>query len=145
MTSTWAGHAFTFQAYGHPNITATHPTTLEITREPQLTSRGDCIVGVRATCGASGLPANLKDVLSSNLGKATLKITVEGETFVVLGRGSSALTLQHTQEMVFRKSSFASDRTVFVKADKAAMNIPRTMVRLLRNPEQQLEIEIRAF
>ncbi|MHA1410910.1 MAG: DUF371 domain-containing protein, partial [Candidatus Odinarchaeia archaeon] len=35
-----------FKARGHENITATHPTTLEITKDMKLTPRGDCIIAV---------------------------------------------------------------------------------------------------
>ena len=52
------------------------------------------------------------------------------------------LTFQDPGEMVVRKSAYASDRTLLVRADKAAVDIPRSMVRKLQNPEQLLEIEI---
>ncbi|HIP58595.1 MAG TPA: DUF371 domain-containing protein, partial [Archaeoglobus profundus] len=32
-------------AWGHPNITAKHRTTLEITKDEELSIRGDCIIG----------------------------------------------------------------------------------------------------
>jgi uncharacterized protein len=143
MTHPQAALVFAFQAYGHSNIKATHPTTLEITTQSRLTSRGDCIVGVRASCGASGLPAAFKRALSSDLGRAALQIRADGESFEVKGGGSSNLTFQHPQEMVVRKSAYASDRTLLVNADKAAVDIPRKMVRLMQNPDQLLEIEIR--
>jgi uncharacterized protein len=145
MTHPQPAAVFTFQAYGHSNITATHPTTLEITTQSRLTSQGDCIVGVRATCGASGLPAALKRALSSDLGRAAFQIRAAEESFEVEGGGSSNLTFQHPEEMVIRKSAYASDRTVLVSADKAAVDIPRKMVRLMQNPNQLLEISIRVI
>ncbi|HID73268.1 TPA: DUF371 domain-containing protein [Candidatus Micrarchaeota archaeon] len=42
-------------ARGHPNIRAEHETTFEVTTEPSLTPRGDCIVGVQADKAASDL------------------------------------------------------------------------------------------
>ena len=35
-------------ARGHPNIRATHKTTLEVTKEKELSPRGDCIIGICA-------------------------------------------------------------------------------------------------
>ncbi|RLF17024.1 MAG: DUF371 domain-containing protein, partial [Thermoprotei archaeon] len=31
-------------AWGHPNIRALHRSTMEITKEPYVTPRGDCII-----------------------------------------------------------------------------------------------------
>jgi hypothetical protein len=39
---------YKFNAYGHPNILATHKTTLEFTKDNELSLKGDCIVGVKA-------------------------------------------------------------------------------------------------
>ena len=102
-------------------------------------------MGVRASCGAAGLPGSLKQILSRDTGRALLKIRADEECFEVVGRGSSGLTFQNAREIVVRKSTFTSDRTLMVDADKAAKDIPRRMVRLLRDPEQLLEIEIRAI
>ncbi|MCB1032493.1 MAG: DUF371 domain-containing protein, partial [Acidobacteria bacterium] len=38
-----------FRARGHANLRATHHKTLEITRDPEISLRGTCIVGVAAT------------------------------------------------------------------------------------------------
>src|SRR5215831_1564887 len=109
---------FSFLAFGHPNIAATHPTTLEITTDSHLSSRGDCIVAVRATCGASGFPSFLRQQLSTNRGKAVLRIRAGDLSFEISGHGSSDLTFKDAREMVVRKSRFASDRTIMVNADK---------------------------
>ena len=145
MTLSVEGPSFTFQARGHPRILASHPTTLEITTEDRLTLRGDCIVAVGATCGARGLPAALKEALSSDTRRGVLMIRAEHESFQVVGRGSAELTFQDEREMVVRKSGFTSDRTLFIRADKAAEDIPRSLVRLLQNPQQLVTIEIRAI
>ncbi len=81
--------------------------------------------------------------MSSDLGRAVFQIRAGTESFEVEGGGSSNLTFLHPKEMVVRKSAYASDRTVLVNADKAAVDIPRKMVRLMQDPEQLLEISIR--
>jgi len=46
--------------------------------------------------------------------------------------------------MVIRKSDFISDRTLAVRADAAARDLPRGMVRALKDPRTvgRLEIEV---
>jgi len=39
---------YKFIAYGHKNITSRHKTTLEFTKDSNLTIKGDCIVGIKA-------------------------------------------------------------------------------------------------
>ena len=36
-------------AWGHENIMCTHRTTIEITRDKNMSKRGDCIIGVNAS------------------------------------------------------------------------------------------------
>ncbi len=136
---------FSFHAFGHPQVSATHPTTLEVTTDDYVTSRGDCIVAVRATRGLRELPARIRETLSGDRGRAELEIRVGAQSFQVMGRGSEALTFRHPREIVVRKSGFVSDRTLLVSADKAAKDIPRSMVRLLQNPHQKIYLEIRAI
>jgi len=39
---------YSFNCYGHENITSKHKTTLEFTKDAKMGLKGDCIVGVRA-------------------------------------------------------------------------------------------------
>jgi hypothetical protein len=56
--------------------------------------------------------------------------------------GSALLTLSHATDIVVRKSSFISDRTLAIGADKAACDFSRKLVRKLRSPEQQVKITL---
>ena len=49
-------------AYGHPNVTATHRTTFEITKEDELSLAGSCIIAVGADKGALDLSRRFCDV-----------------------------------------------------------------------------------
>ncbi|MBS7627988.1 DUF371 domain-containing protein, partial [Candidatus Bathyarchaeota archaeon] len=51
------------EAHGHPNITALHRTTLEITKERKLTPRASCIVAVGATKGAADLSPSFRELV----------------------------------------------------------------------------------
>lgn len=123
----------TVEFYGHPNVRASHPTTIEITTDKHLTLRGDCIIGVRASKGCSQLSEQLRSILNDESSKVRFEIDVDGHKFEFFARGSSNLTFEDEHEIVIRKSDYASARTLAVKADKAACDIPRRMVEMLKD------------
>ncbi|MCL5788322.1 MAG: DUF371 domain-containing protein [Candidatus Marsarchaeota archaeon] len=119
------------RGYGHPNIRATHTSTVEFTTQRHLTSKGDCIVVVAADIGAAGLPQPLKNSLRNPGSTAVFELTCEGERDTLTARGHSLLTLDDPVSMVVRKSRYTSPRTVAVDSDKAARDLSRTLVRKL--------------
>jgi len=84
-----------FRAWGHPNIRARHRTTLMVTRDPELTPRGDCIVAVGAEKGLADLSPELREAARSRGARVTLTLEAGGYTFTVSGRGDPGLTLTH--------------------------------------------------
>ena len=129
---------------GHPMVRSAHPTTLEVTTEDHLTSRGDCIVGVGASMGCAQLDAQLKEGLRRRGSRVTIRMLVGPYAFEVKAAGDPRLELSHPRDIVIRKSDYVSDRTLAVHADAAARDIPREMVRQLRDPGNvgRLEIEV---
>jgi len=121
----------TFIARGHRNIKATHRTTLEITKEPDLTPRGDCIVAVGSEKGAADLSRGLVEGLKRGA-EATLVIEAGGIRETVRGRGDPRITLTHPTDIVVRKSLYVDSRTLMVKADKSASDLDRRLVEALR-------------
>jgi len=131
-------------AWGHPNITATHRTTFEITKDEHLTKRGDCIVGVKADKNISEISDRIKEKLKENaLARIELVLPQYGLKEVVEGYGSSAMTFDHPTDIVVRKSSFVCGRTLLIKASKAARDLNREMVELLKDPATELLFIIR--
>jgi len=128
--------------HGHPMVLALHPTTIEITTESYLTRRGDCIVGVGAEKGCSGLGAEMKQALASSSARVSIRIVVDDQSFRLSGWGDPRLTLTHPHDIVIRKSDYISDRTLAVKTNAAAKDIPRGMVKTLRNPDATGYLEI---
>jgi len=116
---------------GHPNVLAKHRSTLEVTTENFLTLRGDCIICVEADKSASSLSSEVKEVLRSE-GYGYLLVSTQNFTELVKGRGSAGLTMTSTVKMIVRKSSFISDATILIKADKSAGDLNRDLVRELR-------------
>ncbi|MCX8175679.1 MAG: DUF371 domain-containing protein [Candidatus Bathyarchaeota archaeon] len=123
-----------FIAYGHEAVKATHPTTLEVTKERNLTSKGDCIVAVGASKSTTDLSENFKILARKPSTKITLKIRVGELVEVVEGFGNPNLTLNHPTDIVVRKSTYTCPRTVMVKANKAAINLHRQLISKLKNP-----------
>ncbi len=129
---------FKIRAYGHPNVRATHRTTFEITKEPHLTPRGDCIVGVNAEIGISEIPQEIKGYLSLQKPVTLLLELPEygmKESVRAVGAKSS---FDHPTDIVVRKSSYVCSRTLAVKADKAAIDLNREFVELLKDRAELL-------
>ncbi len=120
---------------GHENIRSTHKKTIEITKDSELTPKGDCIIGVNASYSCLDLPRSLKEKLQDPKSKVKFSIKVAQYEFIVEGRGDKNLTLTHTEDIVIRKSNFVSPRTLAVKCDKASDLLPRDMVTLLQDPK----------
>ncbi len=129
-------------ARGHENIRSTNKTTFEITKDDYLTKRGDCIVAVDATKGASDLSQISKKILCNEKAQVTINIEVDGENEIVKALGSPELTLTHSTDLVVRKSSFICDRTLAIKADKAAYDFSRSLVEKLKNSKQKVKITL---
>ena len=126
---------FEIEFTGHENICSNHQRTLEITKESNLTPRGDCIIGVNAKSSCADLPEELKNKLKNPDSKVNFSIKVGDEEFVMEGKGHPDLILSHTEDIVIRKSDFICSRTLAIKCDNASDLLPRSMVKLLQDPK----------
>jgi hypothetical protein len=129
-------------AFGNRNILATHRTTLEITRETQLSKKGDCIIGVASNRALVDLSQEFKRSLRKENAKITILIEAEDIMEVVNAFGSSQLILTHPKDIVVRKSDYICNRTLAIKADKAACDLSRNLVEKLKNPKQKVKIAL---
>jgi hypothetical protein len=129
-------------AYGHKNIQATHKSTLEITREPRLSKKGNCIIAVSANKAVADLSREFKENLLEKNKKMTILIEVGEVVEVVKAFGGSRLILTDPAEMVVRKSSYVCSRTLAIQSDKAALDLSRKLVEKLRNPKQKVKITL---
>jgi hypothetical protein len=133
-----------FTAWGHPNITSKHKTTIMVTTDKHLSKEGDCILAVRAEKGLADLLPDLKEIIRNSEAEVSFIMETGGQKLVVRGRGHPGLTLTNPSDMVIRKSSFICDRTLMIKADIAASDIPPEFVRLLEGSNREVHIKIRA-
>jgi hypothetical protein len=117
---------------GHPNVRAEHPTTLEVTRDEFLTPRGDCIVGVAGSKGASEIDNCVKEVLRSG-GRLVAVVLVEGGPFdYLVAEGSNLMTFTEGRKVIIRRSTYVDGSTIGIRATKAARDIRRDVVEALR-------------
>lgn len=117
---------------GHRNVTARHPTTLEITTEDRLTPQGDCIIGIGAGRGLSGLSAHFRSLLAGDDAELVTLLLCGGLEVTIHSYGSGAMTLDHPSDLVWRKSSYVCGRTVGIRSDIASSDLPREMIDLLK-------------
>lgn len=130
------------QAWGHKNILATHKTTLEVTKEKNLSKKGDCIIAVSANKALADLNPHFKKILRKEKAKIIMLIQAGEITEIVKASGSQKLILTHPTDIVVRKSNFVCSRTLAIGADKAACDLSRKLVEKLRNPKQEVKITI---
>jgi uncharacterized protein len=125
------------QFYGHKNIRSLHARTIEVTKDPHLTLRGDCIIGVNANKSCSDLASEMKNKIKSNHSFIEIELIVEPFKFKFHGFGNENLLLTHDHDIVFRKSNFVCNRTLCVNCNLSAIHLPRKMIDLLRDPLKQ--------
>jgi len=119
---------FKIKAKGHSNILSKHKSTFEITKDPNLTLSGDCIIGVAMDKTMNNFPTELKKKIANDNAKITVKLQTENAEDEIIGYGHSKLTLTHPTDIVCRKSSFVCSRTLMIKSDKAACDLKKELI-----------------
>jgi uncharacterized protein len=128
--------------FGHPNIQSLHLRAIEVTKNPNLTLRGDCIIGVRASKACKDLNPSLQRLLKKEDSVVRLSI-ITGNLFYRLNAfGNSRIMLLDAQDIVIRKTNFVCSRTLCVNSDKASLDIPREIIRSLKDPERRAILSI---
>ena len=136
---------FSFKAHGHPNITAVHKSTFELTVDKDLTPRGDCIIGVKSEYSAYTLPDSVKNLLRDDRSIIIISLEAAGFKDRICAYGSKNFTLQSETSIVIRKSGFIDDRTIGIFSNKAARDINRDLISYLKREDAVLKITINIF
>ena len=126
-------------AYGHPNVTSTHTTTLEITKAAEIDKEADCIIAVRADKACADLSEDFKNELKSAR-KILITIQAGRASDTIVAYGSPALRLSHKEDIVIRKSDFIDNRTLAILADKAANELDQDLVDELKKGDTKVKI-----
>ncbi len=124
-----------FKIYGHENVLATHPTTLEFTKDKELTLKGNCIVGVGADFKVNNKIINSKKI----------KITIECDGIIEEITSAVNPDFDDDKEIVVRLSEFNSKRTLGINADKASVHIDRRIIDKLKDPNNFANVVIEAI
>lgn len=132
-------------AYGHPNVLGTHRTTLEITTEKFLTTRGNCIIGINASKSCANLSTRLKSAIQQD--DALLEIELMAGPFRdnFSGKGHVKLELSNPISIVFRLSPFLSDRTALIDCTKASFEIDRELIQYMQDPDHTLLVRFYTY
>ncbi len=119
-------------AHGHPNIRAEHPTTFEITREEEVTLRGDCIIGVGADKALCDLDKGFREILRRDGSLLLIFLEAGGARDLVVAHGSGRLVLGDCRRIIVRRSGYVEPATLAIYSSKAARHIDRGLVEALR-------------
>jgi hypothetical protein len=129
-------------AHGNANVTATHETTIEITKEKDLSRKGDCIIAVGANRAVQDLNQSFKKKLRKDDAKISILIEVGELAETIRASGNSRLLLNHPKDIVIRKSGFICSRTLAIHADKPANGLSRELIKKMRDPEQEMKVTL---
>jgi 16S rRNA (cytidine1402-2'-O)-methyltransferase len=123
-----------FTCRGHANIAATHAKTLELTRDPEITRRATCVLGVGSDHDDRALLAlrgRVEVVLECDGARDELTATLSP---FFLGADS----------LVFRRGDGLRADTFAFDATKTAATLDRDLVNALGAPDKVLHVTVRA-
>jgi len=132
----------TVHAQGHPNVLGTHKLTFEVTRDSQLSKRGNCVIGVSADKAANDFELAFKEACRREGARVTVLLEAGGLLETIRGLGSRNLSFSNPKEIVGRKSLYTSDRTIMVSCDKAASDLDRQLIGALKSSNTKLNVQI---
>ena len=131
---------YKFYAYGHPNIQAKHKTTLEFTKDDEVSLKGDCIVGVKADFELLKLKRFIKRFKNNKVTitiKTPIYKKIPEKIFAELNPDFNS-----DKEFVIRKTDFVSERTFAIKANKAAFDLNRNLIVFLKEKGNKISVFI---
>jgi hypothetical protein len=115
---------------GHPSVRASHGKTLELTPETHLGPGGTCVVAVRSTVAGEPLAGAVECVLTAGAHRAEFTATANPDW-------------DGADRAVLRRSAVRKRDTIATHASLAAADLPPEMVDALRDPEQEIVLEVR--
>ena len=133
---------YKFNAYGHPNIQGTHKTTLEFTKDGEVSLKGNCIVGVKADFELEKIKKFIKNYKNKRI---TIKIKTISKYKKMQAIIEAELNpdFNSNKEFVIRKTNFVSDRTFAIKADNASFNLNKGLINFLKEKKNKISVIIK--
>ena len=71
-----------------------------------------------------------------------VELNVSGMVERITGSGNRLLTLTDEKDLVIRRSTYVSDRTLMINADKAASDLRRQFIQALRSSSTDIHIRL---
>ena len=135
---------YRFSAFGHPNILGTHKTTLEFTKDKELTLKGDCIVGIKADFELNKLEEFIKKSNNKEITITIEAISKNKKYQEIKERICGELNphFNSNREFVIRKTDFVSERTFAIKSNKAAFDLKRSLINYLKEKKNKINVII---
>ena len=131
---------YKFHAYGNPNILATHKTTLEFTKDKEISLKGDCIIGVKADFDLMEIRNFIKNSIIKEI---TITIgTINNKKIKETINAELNPNFNSNEEIVIRKMDFVSERTFAINSNKAAFDLNRGLIRFLKEKENKIKVVI---
>ena len=90
--------------------------------------------------GIKDLSDEFKRILKKTSVKLTIVIQANDKRERVEAWGTPKLTFDHATDLVVRKSSYVCERTLAIKANKAAKDFSRCLVAKLKSSQQKIDI-----
>ena len=125
----------TFHCSGHKNILGTHKNTIEFTKDKDITLQGDCIIGVNADFDEEKLKRLAKTAVA-------IKMLIHAGTIEETVVFHANPDFSDSHEVVIRKGEFNSKRTLGLRADKAAKELSRELIKKLKEPSQLIAVTL---
>lgn len=135
---------YSFTCYGHKNITSRHKTTLEFTKDKEMGLEGDCIVGIKADFSLLQLKKFIK-TLNNNKITIIIETTKKNNKLIEKVNAEINPSFNSDKDIVIRKSDFIDERTFAIKADKAACDLNKDLIRNIANNKQRISILLNYF
>jgi hypothetical protein len=120
-----------FEAHGHRLLRATHGKSIEITSDPEITTRATCVVGVGAK-----LPWQLRSL------RGRVKVALSSGDAGTEIMGQVNPSYDSDSRLVIRRSGAVDHDTLLIHADTTADELPRKLVETLRDGNAALHVEI---
>ena len=123
---------YIFHAKGHENMTSTHKTTFEVTKDKEIGITADCIVGVQSESVLEDISPEIRQAIQNENTRIRIILKTENTEDIITGYGHPNLTLDHPTDMVCRKSNFTCSRTLMIKSDKSAIDLKKELIQDLK-------------
>ena len=135
---------YQFHAYGHPNILGTHKTTLEFTKDDNLSLSGNCIIGVNADFDLSKIKALIGKSKDKSIVITIKAIAHNNKKIEESISAEFNPKFNSYKEIVIRKTDFISERTFATKSDKSSFGLSRTLIDFLKKKANKISVTIQS-